>query len=239
MPHPILIVEDDLTVSSIMSGYLQSEGLRVDVVSSAHGLLERVARQSFSLVLLDLGLPDEDGLALMRKLRGRTATPIMVVTARAEIDTRLIAFELGAADILVKPFDPRELRHRVLNLIRRHASHPSQPTVFELGRWRVDLGDRTVRSIDTDAQCKLTRVEFDTLVFLLHGAGRVFTRAQIIDAISSSEEPESDRAIDTLVSRLRRKLSEECDHSRLIVTVQGVGYRLELRPLQSDSGQRS
>src|SRR5262245_56609198 len=101
MPQPILIVEDDATVSAIMSGYLQSEGLAVEVVGNAQQMLERVGRCSYSLVLLDLGLPDEDGLALLRKLRGRTPTPIMVVTARSEIDARLIAFELGAADILL------------------------------------------------------------------------------------------------------------------------------------------
>lgn len=229
MPQPILIVEDDLTVSAIMSGYLQSEGLSVEVVASAQEMLERVGKRAYSLVLLDLGLPDEDGLALLRKLRGRTATPIMVVTARSEIDTRLIAFELGAADILLKPFDPRELRHRALNLIQRHGARAPAPVVYEFGRWRVDPVERTVRSIDTDSTCKLTRVEFDTLVFLLRGAGRVFSRAQIIDAVSTTAEPESDRAIDTMVSRLRRKLSETSDHARLIVTVHGVGYRLDLQ----------
>jgi len=228
MPLPILLVEDDATVSAIVSGYLESEGLTVDVVPSARDMLRRIGAHSHSLIMLDLGLPDEDGIALLRKLRAITTIPVMVVTARSGIETRLTAFELGAADILVKPFDPRELRHRALNLIQRDAARQPRPNALSFGRWRIQLAERTVASEVTGHDCPLTRVEFDLLVLLVQGKGRVFSRAQIIDAMATASAPESDRAVDTLVSRLRRKLSMESDHAKMIATVHGVGYRAVL-----------
>lgn len=224
---PILIVEDDPTISTIMSGYLESEGLGVEVAANGRQMLKRIGERGYSLVMLDLGLPDEDGLALLRKLRGRTTTPVMVVTGRSSIEARLTAFELGAGDVLTKPFDPRELRYRALNLIGRHPASQPTPDDLTFGTWRIRLVDRTVISTVSTLQCPLTRVEFDLLVLLIKGGGRVFSRAQILDAVTGTSEPESDRAIDTIVSRLRRKLSSEGDHARRIVTVQGIGYRIE------------
>lgn len=187
--------------------------------------LKQLGERAYSLVMLDLGLPDEDGLALLRKLRGRTATPVMVVTGRSSIEARLTAFELGAGDVLTKPFDPRELRYRALNLIGRHPTSLPAPDNLTLGTWRIQLSDRTVNSTLSRSRCTLTRVEFDLLVLLIRGNGRVFSRAQILDAVTGTSEPESDRAIDTIVSRLRRKLSSESNHADLIVTVRCIGYR--------------
>lgn len=228
MAASILIVEDDITIQSIVAGYLESAGLSVEAVASGQELLRRVADQTYRLVLLDLGLPDEDGLVLLRKLRGRASVPIMVVTGRNDVESRLVAFELGAADVLTKPFDPRELRCRALNLLSRYADVPPAETPVQFGHWEVDPRSRTVRSMTTGRRCSLTRAEFDLLVLLLRGNGRILSRAQIIDAVTGVSEPESDRSIDVLVSRLRRKLSSESDHRRLIVTVRGLGYRLDL-----------
>lgn len=229
MALPILIVEDDITIQSIVSGYLESEGLGVEAVATGHELLRRVIGHRYRLILLDLGLPDEDGLVLLRKLHGRAAAPIMVVTGRTDVDSRLSAFELGAADVLTKPFDPRELRFRIMNLLSRTGPSWVKEDVYRLGHWSVDPRLRTVESTVTRRRCALTRAEFDLLLLLLRGRGRCFSRAQIIDAVTGAAEPESDRSVDILVSRLRRKLSLESDHRAMIATVRGLGYRIELR----------
>lgn len=235
MALPILIVEDDTTISAIIAGYLESEGFASEIASNGQEMLRRVASRAYGLVLLDLGLPDEDGLTLLRKLRGRADVPVMVVTARDTVDARLAAFELGALDVLTKPFDPRELRFRVLNLVARHVQAAAPPVMHTLGSWRIDLLQHTVESMHTGQPCDLTRTEFNLLAFLLRGGGRVFSRAQLIDAVTGVSEPESDRAIDILVSRLRRKLSSDGQgHGARLVTVRGIGYRLDVRAYASD-----
>lgn len=225
MGLPILIVEDDLTLGTIVAGYLESEGFVPEVALSGQEGLRRVATGTYGLVLLDLGLPDEDGLAILRRLRSRTQVPVMVVSARNTLDTRLTAFELGASDILPKPFDPRELRYRVLNLVGRQ-QRESMPGSFRLGDWTLDARTHTVSDAN-GRDAGLTSQEFAVLRLLASGGGKVYSRGQIIDAASSGSDPESDRAIDILVSRIRRKLSVFRDHSRKIVTVRGIGYRVE------------
>lgn len=225
MSAPILLVEDDDTFSAIVAGYLESEGWPVEVVATGREMLRRVGSRHYGAVLLDLGLPDEDGLALLRKLVGRSDVPVMVVTGRSSQETRLTALELGAADILTKPLNPRELRFRVLNLLRRRSPLPAS-TTLDFGAWRIDVACRTVEQPATGERGQLTRAEFDTLVFLLRGNGRAFSRAQIIDAVSPAGGPESDRAVDILVSRLRRKLGLGASGAQ-IATVRGLGYRVD------------
>ncbi|MBC8749279.1 MULTISPECIES: response regulator transcription factor [Paraburkholderia] len=227
MPPPILIVEDDTTIATITAGYLESEGFKSEVVSNGREMMRRLRTRAYALVLLDLGLPDEDGLSLLRKLRGRLDIPVMVVTARNSIDARLAAFELGAQDVLTKPFDPRELRYRALNVIARHVRAPEPPREYVLGSWRIHLHAHTIHSTRTGKSAGLTRTEFDLLAVLLRGGGRVFSRAQLIDAVTGVSDPESDRAIDILVSRLRKKLASDGRGSEArLVTVRGTGYRL-------------
>lgn len=226
MTTPILLVEDDETFSAIVAGYLESDEWTVEVVSTGHEMLRRISSRSYGVVLMDLGLPDEDGLALLRKLVGRSDIPVMVITGRNSIETRLTAFELGAADILTKPLNPRELRYRITNLLRRR-SLPPVSTCLEFGPWRIDVSCRTVECPATGLHCPLTRAEFDTLVFLLRGNGRAYSRAQILDAVTETDGPESERAVDILVSRLRRKLDMTGNPGARIVTVRGVGYRID------------
>lgn len=223
---PLLLVEDDETFRTILAGYLEANGWAVEIISTGQELLHRIAGGTYGLILLDLGLPDEDGLALLRKLVGRSDIPVMIITGRTDIDARLTAFELGAADVLTKPLNPRELQYRVLNLLRR-TSPPTPISTLEAAPWRIDIISRTVVSTVTHRSCPLTRTEFDALAFLLRAQGRVCSRAQILDAITVSSDPESDRAVDTLISRLRKKLGTECDANRLIRTVRGIGYRID------------
>ncbi|MER1967559.1 response regulator transcription factor [Castellaniella sp. GW247-6E4] len=223
---PLLLVEDDETFRAILAGYLEAKGWSVETVSTGHEMLHRISGGNYGLILLDLGLPDEDGLALLRKLLGRSEIPVMVITGCADMDVRLTAFELGAADVLIKPLNPRELQYRVLNLLRRSPA-PTPVSYLEAAPWRVDVVSRTVVSALTSRPCRLTRAEFDALAFLLRSQGRVCSRAQILDAITVSSGPESDRAVDTLISRLRGKLGVECNANKLILTVRGIGYRID------------
>jgi DNA-binding response OmpR family regulator len=239
MNTPILLVEDDDTFSAIVAGYLESEGWAVEVVSTGREMLRRVGSRHYGAVLLDLGLPDEDGLALLRKLVSRCDVPVMVVTGRTNQETRLAALELGAADILTKPLNARELRFRVLNLLRSRSARPAS-TAMDFGPWRIDIERRTVEQPATGLRSPLTRAEFDTLVFLLRGNGRAYSRAQIIDAVSPAGGPESDRAVDILISRLRRKLELRGSGAE-IVTVRGLGYRADhgaAADLQPAAGSR-
>lgn len=226
MSAPILLVEDDETFRTILAGYLEAKGWIVEMVSTGHEMLHLISSHNYGLILLDLGLPDEDGLALLRKLIGRSDIPVMVITGRTSVDTRLTAFELGAADVLVKPLNFRELQYRVLNLLRRSPA-PLRVSQLQAGPWRIDVTTRTVVSTVSNQHCTLTRAEFDTLVFLLRAQGRVCPRAQILDAITVSAGPESDRAVDIIISRLRKKLGVEGNAARLIVTVRGIGYRID------------
>ena len=226
MVSPILLVEDDETFSAVIAGYLETEGWAVEVVGTGQEMLRRVGSRSYGVVLLDLGLPDEDGLALLRKLVARSDVPVMVVTGRLSEETRITALELGASDILTKPLNPRELRYRVLNLMRRRSAPPVS-TGLDLGPWRVDFACRTVEQTATGQRAALTRAEFDALVFLLRGNGRAYSRAQILDAVSDAGGPDSDRAVDIMVSRIRRKLDLDASSGFGIATVRGVGYRIE------------
>ncbi|HLR50421.1 MAG TPA: response regulator transcription factor [Candidatus Sphingobacterium stercoripullorum] len=224
MKKRILLVEDDKTFSTILAGYLEAKDLSVDTVETGKEMLQIVTTQLYDAILLDLGLPDDDGLILLRRLSNRLAIPIMVITGRSSIETRLTAFELGASDILIKPFHPKELQYRVINLLNKKIDSQVKLRALE---WEVDLAQRTVVSTQTQATLPLTRAEFDAFVFLLKGRGQVFTRAQIIDAtISSDSNPESERSIDILISRIRKKLSKNQNAPALIETVRGVGYRI-------------
>ena len=222
----ILVVEDDETFRAILAGYLETQGWTVETAVTGHEMLHRVSSKAYSLILLDLGLPDEDGLAVLRKLVGRCDIPVMVVTGRSHVETKLTAFELGAADVLVKPVNPRELRFRVLNVLRRNEPEPVI-TQLIIGPWRVDVASRAILSTITEQECVLTRAEFDTLVFLLRAKGRVCSREQILDAVTVSTGPESERAVDILISRLRKRLNLEDNAGKAIITIRGVGYRID------------
>ena len=224
MKSRILLVEDDKTFSTILAGYLEAKNLSIDTVETGKEMMQLVATLLYDAILLDLGLPDDDGLILLRRITQRLTIPVMVITGRSCIETTLTAFELGAADVLIKPFHPKELQHRVLNLLNKK---PKTELKLKVWDWEVDLAKRTVVSTQTRRPCALTRAEFDAFVFLLKGHGQVFTRAQILDAASSSNSyPESDRAIDILISRLRKKLAAHNQTVTIVQTVRGVGYRI-------------
>ena len=228
MSTHLLIVEDDEFVQQLMAAYLQNEGFKVSLAASGEQMLAILDQEPINLVLLDLGLPDEDGLTLARQIRARSSLPIVVLTARQERDDRLTALELGADDYLTKPCDPQELVLRVRNGGGSLADggQPAQKVTFD--GWTVDLTARTLSASD-GGDVHLTRSEFNLLAALIRAPNRVLTRDHLLDAISQHADAPGDRMIDVVVSRLRRKIEADPKNPKLIVTVVGFGYKFSAR----------
>ena len=219
---PILVVDDDEKIVLLVRTYLEREGYSVISAGDGVSALDAIARHAPSLAVLDLMLPELDGLAVMRALRDRdVVTPILVLSARGTLDDRLRGFEGGADDYLPKPFSPAELVLRIKSILRR-AAPEARPLVR--GDLIVDPARYEVRR--SGEAVELTRVEFQLLLTLLEADGRVLTRDQLLDAVYGHDATDvMDRTIDVHVGRLRDKLNDDADAPRYIATVRGVGYR--------------
>ena len=224
----LLVVEDDPAILSLFVAYLEKDGYQVAGATTAASAEALVKKQEFDLILLDLGLPDEDGLVVARRIRASSTIPLVFVTQRTGDADKIAGLELGADDYVTKPFNPRELSARVRNILARADKSSSQQglkDVVRFGEWTLDLGRYTLTDGGGNAVL-LTRAEFDVLKALLLASGRAVTREMLLDAIRPKNPEGSDRAIDVLVSRLRRKLESGEGASTVIVTVLGVGYRI-------------
>jgi DNA-binding response OmpR family regulator len=219
----VLVVEDDIFVQGLLSSVLENEGFATARAGSAREALAEIDHRSVSAILLDLGLPDEEGVALLRKLRQRCTAPVIVVTASEDLDERLAALELGAGDFVIKPVEPRELILRLKRLIVPSAQ--TEDSQIEAGGWCLDLACRVLKD-PGGATIDLRRAEFNLLAVLFRSPGRIYTRGQLLDAISTQSDAPTERTVDVLVSRIRKKLRQ--DSHDLIVTVTGVGYTLRV-----------
>ncbi|MCK9538351.1 response regulator [Dokdonella sp.] len=218
----ILIVEDDAAIAEAIVAALERAGHAVDRLESGRQADVALRDHFYDLVVLDLGLPEVDGVALLKRLRARAdAVPVLVATAREELEERVHALDLGADDYLVKPFALSELEARVRALLRRRATQ-GVPEI-ELGRLRIDLARR--RAHLDDAPLELTPREFGLLEALVARLDRVVSREQLIEALCSWDTTLTDNGLDIAVYRLRRKLEGSGVGIR---TVRGVGYLLEV-----------
>jgi two-component system alkaline phosphatase synthesis response regulator PhoP len=219
----ILIVDDEPQIAEIAGDYLRMAGF--DVIAAGDGVraLEAVRGRRPDLVVLDLGLPGLDGIDVARTIRRESDLPIIMLTARVEEDDRLHGLEIGADDYITKPFSPRELVARVRAVLRRTMMRADEADVFRASDLLVDVPRMTVtRDGET---IDLTTTEFQLVAALARHAGRVFTRAQLLDAIRGSDAEPFDRAIDAHVKNIRRKLERDPRSPRYILTVYGIGYR--------------
>ncbi|HEY2927562.1 response regulator transcription factor [Piscinibacter sp.] len=225
MTSRLLLVDDDARLSAMVCDYLHAAGFEVESAGSLAAGRERLAASSFDALVLDLMLPDGDGLDLCRELRANARTrqlPLLMLTARGEPLDRIVGLELGADDYLPKPFEPRELLARVKALLRRAAPQPTDDEVLRFGRLEIDLGERVAR-LDGKT-CDLTGHQFDLLVVLAQSPGRVLSRDQIMDALKGHPLEAFDRSIDVHISRIRAVIEDDPKMPRRVLTVRGAGY---------------
>jgi two-component system, OmpR family, phosphate regulon response regulator OmpR len=222
MVERILLVEDDPRLAEMLSEYLGQAGFAVTVASLGATALERLAGSHYDAVVLDLTLPDMDGLDICRQLRTKADTPVLMLTARGDPIDRIVGLELGADDYLPKPFEPRELLARLRAILRRsRATSPGEkPLTF--GRLEIDTAAHAVR-LD-GVQCELTGYQFDLLVTLARNAGRVLSRDALLDAVKGEQLESFDRSIDVHVSRIRAAIEDNPKKPRRVITVRGSGY---------------
>ena len=218
----VLVVEDETKIARLVRDYLEHAGFEVIVTGTAGAALSSARGSKPDLVVLDLGLPDGDGLDVTRELRRTSNVPILMLTARGEEPDRIAGLELGADDYVVKPFSPRELVARVRAVLRR-SEEPSRSEVLRASDVDIDLARRRVTVGEREVE--VTPTEFDMLGTLVRSPGRVFTRSQLLDAIHGVAFESYERAIDAHVKNLRKKIEPTPSRPRYLLTVRGVGYR--------------
>jgi len=224
----ILIVDDDAEIRGLLGEYLQKQGYRATAVADGKGLRVAMEKSRPDVIILDLMLPGEDGLALCRDLRARSEIPIIMLTARGDETDRIVGLELGADDYVAKPFNPRELLARIKSVLRRARSLPDNLKPEEAGSyrfagWTLDVATRNLTGAD-GVVVPLGGTEFRLLRIFLEHPNRVLTRDQLIDLMLSRDAAPFDRAIDVQVSRLRHRLGEDAKEPAIVKTVRGQGY---------------
>jgi len=224
MPKKILVIDDEPKIVEICCDYLRSAGFDVIAADDGQEGLRLARREKPDLIVLDLMLPGIDGLDVCRTLRKESNIPVIMLTARVEETDKLIGLELGADDYITKPFSPRELVARVRVVLRRAGGDPSGDVIragdvtLDRTRYEVNLPDRAV---------SLTPTEFEILATLMSQPGRIFSRAQLLNAVHGVAFESYERAIDSHIRNLRRKLEPDETGPRYIITVHGIGYKFE------------
>jgi two-component system, OmpR family, alkaline phosphatase synthesis response regulator PhoP len=222
MKH-ILVVDDEPRIAEIARDYLERAGYKVTIAATGPEALDAARSRQPDLIVLDLGLPRLDGFDVTRALRKRSNVPIIMLTARVDERDRVAGLELGADDYLTKPFSPNELVARVRAVFRRVDAPPARGDVIHAAD--VTLDRRRMQATVGGRSIDLTATEFDLVATLAAQPGRVFTRAQLLDAIRGVEVDAFDRAIDAHVKNVRRKLEPDPRNPRYLLTVHGVGYK--------------
>jgi len=218
----ILVVDDELKIARLVRDYLVEAGFDVMIASSGPAALASARSERPDLVVLDLGLPGMDGYDVTRAIRGQSAIPIIMLTARSEETDRIVGLELGADDYVVKPFSPRELVARVKAVLRRTGGEVGTETIRALDLI-ISLPHRSVERNGT--RIELTSSEFELLGALASSPGRVFTRGQLLDVMRGVSFESYERAIDAHIKNLRKKIETDPRHPRYVLTVYGVGYK--------------
>jgi DNA-binding response OmpR family regulator len=217
----ILLIEDEPRLAAMVAEYLGEAGYRVVTAGTGTEGLAAHGREAFDAVILDLMLPDMDGLDVCRVLRTRHETPILMLTARGDAMDRVVGLEIGADDYLPKPFEPRELLARLRAILRRRAG-AGRRDVLRFGRLEID---RDAREVRLDGQpAVLTSHQFALLLALAAHAGRVMSRDQLMDQLKGEPLEAFDRSIDVHVSRIRAAIEDDPKRPRRVITVRGAGY---------------
>ena len=227
-PH-VLLVDDDPSIRDLVTDYLSGNELRVSAVADGKAMQAILAEQVVDLIVLDLKLRGEDGMALARRLRDESEIPIVMLTGRSEEADRVMGLELGADDYLTKPFSPRELLARIRTILRRRRAEvrqgkPEGIRAYRFDGWELNLNTR--RLTDRDGrQVSLSNGEFSLLVVLLGAPQRILSRDQLLDLSRLHNDEVYNRSIDVQILRLRRKIEKDAGKPRYITTERGAGYQ--------------
>ncbi|HEY8881701.1 MAG TPA: response regulator transcription factor [Roseateles sp.] len=232
LPH-VAVLDDELDITLLLATYLQAQGFRVSQLHNGRALLELMAADPPQLVLLDLGLPGEDGFVIARQLREHWRCGLVIVTGRGDSVDKVVGLEVGADDYVTKPFDLRELLARIKAVLRRVAPSDTVPapqpapaaerSLLRFAGWSLDTAARRLADA-TGAEVVLTTGEFDLLLVLARHPGRVLSRDFLLERTRGREAAPFDRTIDVLIGRLRKKLGDSADEPQLIKAVRGAGY---------------
>jgi len=216
-----LLIEDDPRLAEMVKNYLGEAGFAVTVSARGQDGIALEARETFDALVLDLMLPDIDGLEVCRRIRARSQTPILMLTARGDAMDRIVGLEIGADDYLPKPFEPREMLARLRAILRRRG-RGEHSEVLGFGRLEIDVGARIAR-LDGEAR-ELTSYQFSLLLTLAQHSGRVMSRDAIMEAMKNEKFDAFDRSIDVHISRIRAAIEDDPKKPRRIITVRGNGY---------------
>jgi DNA-binding response OmpR family regulator len=219
----ILVVEDELKIARLVRDYLHQAGFAVVEATDGKSALMLAASERPDMIVLDLGLPELDGFDVTRRLRAGSAVPIIMLTARSDEADRIVGLELGADDYIVKPFSPRELVARIRAVLRRADATLGGGEIIRAGPVTIDLPKRRI-TVEGE-QVELTATEFDLLVTLARHPGRIYTRAQLLDAVHGVSFESYERSVDAHIKNIRRKLEPDARRPRYVLTVHGVGYK--------------
>jgi DNA-binding response OmpR family regulator len=217
----ILLIEDDLRLAEMVSSYLGEAGFSVTHAATGNAGISLATRDGFDALILDLMLPDIDGLEVCRRVRARAGTPILMLTARGDAMDRVVGLEMGADDYLPKPFEPRELLARLKAILRRRGGDEPRE-MLRFGRLQIDPGALEVR-LDGEPR-PLTSHQFALLLVLARHAGRVMSRDAIMDLLRHERLEAFDRSIDVHISRIRAAIEDNPKKPRRVITVRGAGY---------------
>ena len=219
----VLIVEDEVKIARLVRDYLHQAGFAVVEATDGPSGLAMARAEKPDMIVLDLGLPGMDGLDVTRKLRATSAVPIIMLTARTEESDRIVGLELGADDYIDKPFSPKELVARIRAVLRRAEATIGGGETVRVGDLASDIPKRRVTAAGTDVD--LTSTEFELLVTLARNPGRIYTRAQLLDAVHGVSFESYERSVDAHIKNLRRKIEPDPKRPSRVLTVYGVGYK--------------
>jgi len=221
MSFRVLLVEDDARLAGMVADYLAEAGFRPAIAATGEDAERRLKAEDFDVIILDLMLPDTDGLDLCKRIRAKSTIPLLMLTARGDPLDRVIGLELGADDYLPKPFEPRELLARLRAILRRQRDRVPED-LLRFGRLEIDRAARQVR-LDGDEK-SLTGYQYTLLLALAERAGRVLSRDTLMDLTKGHALEEFDRSIDVHISRIRAAIENDPKKPRRILTVRGAGY---------------
>jgi len=226
MGKRILVVDDEKKITEIIKAYLERDNFSVIVAYDGKAALDAVKKHSPDLIVLDLMLPEISGWEVCRTLRKDSNIPIIMLTARDETTDKIVGLELGADDYVTKPFDAKELVSRVKAVLRRYEGNSTGASKkIQAGELSIDIAPRLVSRGEQNIE--LTPIEFDLLLLLARHPGRVFSRLQLLDSIQGDAYEGYERTIDSHIKNLRKKIEPEPEKPAYIITVYGVGYKME------------